>query len=393
MTRMNPGTIIVSAVMLVVAIMVLANSNITFPPEGWLVASLLGAAAILVGGESFIKKQGLADTGAKAARAAYVFGAVVVAGTGIYFTVMSYVTPGASLPTWLEDAIREIGWFGVISLAVIALTLVFGAWRYRLIPGNTSVYLLIAAIGFFIIVGGAYVIMMKLAPQETEMILGAAKNDIQGAAQGLVKTDPYGGTSIDWKQIGEFNWGKFFGISFFGLCVIGVGVFLFRGHKIVTFIFVIVASLLVFPTAFYYSWTFAVPEPVKEFVTGAATTVYEANPALGDRQRIQLSKSDLGRDIAVSLGIYDDLVVSLPLGDRTSGFALCIDASANWKQNYGHQPWFDRNHVVDIASDVANVNHHIKVAKTMKDGMKADNVTQVSYIISLIRVGTPCLPQ
>lgn len=372
MTRMNPGTIIVSAVMLVVAIMVLANSNITFPPEGWLVASLLGAAAILVGGESFIKKQGLADTGAKAARAAYVFGAVVVAGTGIYFTVMSYVTPGASLPTWLEDAIREIGWFGVISLAVIALTLVFGAWRYRLIPGNTSVYLLIAAIGFFIIVGGAYVIMMKLAPQETEMILGAAKNDIQGAAQSLVKTDPYGGKSIDWQQIGEFNWGKFFGFAFFGICIIAIGMFLLKGNKIVMLAFAVTASILVFPTAFYYSWTFVVPEPVKEFVTGAATTVYEANPALGETRYANLATAAGHRTVLSGIGPYDTVQVYLP----PKGCQVNWMATDTWLQQHAGIPGYDPSgHYLYKTAGGSGLQRKYSFTEEFKHGLKAANTT------------------
>ena len=314
--------------------------------------------------------------------------AIIIGSAG--FTVFAAIVAATVFkPTGLGD-IDPFWW---LSIATIVCVLSVGTYKYWPISGNTSVYIVLGVVGFLLIFGTTYVVMMKLAPQETEMILGAAKNDIQGAAQSLVKTDPYGGTSIDWQAIVDVNWEKFFGILFFGICVIGFGIYVLKGHKLATLLFVVVAAATVLPTAFYLSLTYAVPEPVKEFVTGAATTVYEANPVLGERQSIKLAKSDLERDIAVSLGIYDDLVVSLPLGDRTSGFALCIDASADWKRNYGHRPWFDRNHIVDIASDAMNVNNYITVAESMVDGMKADNVTQVSYIISLIRVGAPCLPQ
>ena len=367
MTRMNPGTLIVSVILLVVAIMVLANSNITIPPESWLFASLIGAVFVYVVGERLIKKWGLTDFSAKGTRVAFAFGAVVVAGIRIYFTVMSYVSPGASLPTWLEDAIREIGWFGVISLAVIALTLVFGAWRYRLIPGNTSVYLLIAAIGFCIIVGGAYVIMMKLAPQETEMILGAAQNEIQGAAQGLVKTDPYGGKSIDWQAIAGVNWEKFFGILFFAVCVVGFVIYLIKGHKIATLLFVVTAAALVLPTAFYLSLTYAVPEPVKEFVTGAATTVYEANPLLGEPHFVNLAAAPGHRLVVANIGPYDTLTVYLPEGSSVDWHAFPGYESI---PGYDHEGYYMYN-----TTGSSGFQRYYAFTEEFRDGLSATGKT------------------
>jgi hypothetical protein len=277
----------------------------------------------------------------------------------------------------------DIDPFWWISVGAIICVLTVGSYKYWPIAGNTSVYILLGTFGVILILGSIYVVMMKLAPNETSMVLGAAQNEVRDAAQSVVKTNPYGGASIDWDTIGDFNWGKFFGISFFGLCVIAVGVFLLKGNKIVTFVFVIVASMLVFPTAFYYSWTFAVPEPVKEFVTGAATTVYEANPFLGENHTLDLTRLASGdARTVVDVGPNDTITVYMPRKSCRFAGPDGIMPSGYWLSRHGGKAWFDADTFLKRTNGQPDVRTY-GLSELMKDGMQTDRVETVDVVFAL----------
>lgn len=356
-------------------------SNI--PAGGGLLVCFLLAAAVYIWGERFIKKQSLDGIGAKATRVAFAIASLVVAFIGVT-TIMTGNLSVPGMPSWLQTGVTSLGWFGVISLGVIAATLVFGIWRYTKIPGNASAYLFMGVVVFFIFFGGLYVIGMLVAPWQTKILLDAAQTSIQQGTEGLTTpTSPYGHRAIDWQAIGEFNWGKFFGISFFGLCVIGVGIFLLKGNKIVTFVFVIVASLLVFPTAFYYSWTFAVPEEVKEFVTGAATNAYEANPFLGERHTHNLSGLNSGETkTIIDVGPYDDIRVAMPRKVCRFAGPNGIMPSAGWLARFGSEPWFDPNTFIKRTNSSPDIRTY-ELSEQMKKGMKdADTTVDITFTLT-----------
>lgn len=292
----------------------------------------------------------------------------IIIGSAGFAVFAAIVAATVFKPTGLGD-IDPFWW---LSIATIICVLSVGTYKYWPIAGNTSVYIVLALVGFILIFGTTYVVMMKVAPQETEMILGAAKNDIQGAAQGLVKTDPYGGKSIDWQQIGEFNWGKFFGFAFFGICIIAIGTFLLKGNKIVMLAFAVTASILVFPTAFYYSWTFVVPEPVKEFVTGAATTVYEANPALGETRYANLATAAGHRTVLSGIGPYDTVQVYLP----PKGCQVGWMATDSWLQQHAGIPGYDPSgHYLYKTAGGSGLQREYSFTEEFKYGLKAANTT------------------
>lgn len=261
-------------------------------------------------------------------------------------------------PTGLNDI--DLFWW--IAVVTIICVLTVGSYKYWPIAGNTSVYILLGVIGFLLIFGTLYVAMKKVAPLETEMILEAAQNDIRSAAKGIVtNTSPYGHTAIDWKQIGDLEWGKFFGILFFGLCVIGFGIFLLKGHKIATFLFVVTASAVVLPTAFYLSWTNVVPKPVQEFVTGAATTVYEANPALGENHFVNLRAAPDHKLVVANIGPYDTLTVSVPDGSHL-----------DWQAYPGYErvPGYDPNgYYLYNTTGSSGFTRHYAFTEEFKDGL------------------------
>jgi hypothetical protein len=376
MTRMNPGTLIVSALLLVGALMVLANSNITIPAGGWLIASLLGAASILVGGELLIKKFGLTDYAARATRFAFTVGAIVVAVTGIS-SVMTGNLGVPGMPAWIQTGVTTLGRFGVISLGVIAATMIFGIYRYTKIPGNTSAYLFMAAVGFFFFFGGIYVVSMTIAPNETTLIIESAANDARSAASDLVETDPNGVTSIRWEKFQGIDWGTVGGIAF--ACFLAF-VFLqqYLGkNKIVVMVAAIVASLAFLLLSYHFATKWEVSN---NFIQGAV----ELNPALGETKRVHITLADTGRNIPVFLGPHDNLVVSIPMG----GYKACADASTAWKANHGSAPWFDPNAFASYSGQ--SVNKRLTLSDTLTDGMQQAGVSGIDLMVSAIRTNTSC---
>lgn len=352
--------------------LVLMRSGMSIPPGGWFFTSLIVTAGILVGGEILIKKLALADFGAKVARVAFVFAALVVALTGIS-QIWSGTLPGTpGVPNWFSNLSNTIGWFGIVTVAVSAVALAVGGYRYTKLPGNISAYLFVTVVACIIFFGGLYVIGLLVAPLQTQVLLDAAQASIQQGADGLTTiTSPYGHRTIDWQAIGELNWGKFFGILFFGICVIGFGVFLLKGHKIATFLFVVTASALVLPTAFYYSWTNVVPEPVQTFVSDAAGTVVEANPFLGEKHEVNLHTALNGRMNRNGIGPNDSVEITI-----SGGCSIDWIPTPSWLSQYGGQPWYDPTgyYLQKIAGGSGRVRTY-EFTERFKEGLRQANAT------------------
>jgi hypothetical protein len=360
----------------------------TFVGEGnfWLAMTIILAIILVANLLSHLKKPVAADAAAGTLPAPYFRSSVV---WFIAAALMVLVGLWGIYPAFfgennqVSEIFGDLGLFGIIAVGVISITLVVGTVKYMGIAGNASAYFFMVVWILLLFFGIIYLLGGWLAPDATTAIIEAVKNDAQSAAAGIVETTN-GIHSIKWEKFVEINWGKFFGISFFGLCVIGVGVYLLKGNKIVTFAFVVVASLLVFPTAFYYSWTYAVPGDVKEFVTGAATSVYEANPVLGETKRVQVALADVGRNIPVFLGPHDELSMSIPMG----GYKACADASSSWKMNHGHQPWFDPHAFASFSGQ--SVNKRLTLSKTLTDGMRQSGVSGIDLMVSAIPAHDVC---
>ncbi len=329
MTRMNPGTIIVSAVMLVVAIMVLANSNITFPPEGWLVASLLGAVFVYIAGERLIKKWGLTDFSAMATRVAFAFGALVVAGIGIS-QIWSGGTPSFG---WLSG--------NGLTIAVIfgALTvLVMYAWGVkRFMKDGATFFTKGTTVVVTVIVITLLLLVMVLDQTLTLNLLDGVQNAAQQGAGSLVETTrtPNGTVvnTINWDAISGIDWYRVGIVAILSLSPLVLFKEYMSKNKWAVGPVLAVALVVTLGQVYYMLKYYEPAREVFEDVSGALGAASEpVMEIMGENHFVDLQSAPGHRLIVANIGPYDTLSVMVPDG-----------SSVDWQAYPGYEnvPGYD----------------------------------------------------
>lgn len=200
------GIGLVASVVLV-AILVLPTlvSWPTISTGGWLVAGLLTSAGILIGGEYLIKKWGLNDFSAKAARAAFYFAAIVIAGIGITQTMSGGFNLPNMGPSYLHQLMQVFGfatppwwlnlviWFAAGSIVVMFAVGVYNHFK----DGAPAVTKGTATL----VITGAIIMLlmwMVLGPTRTGQAITAVQSGAQTQFDGWMAG---GKIEIDWGMI------------------------------------------------------------------------------------------------------------------------------------------------------------------------------------------------
>lgn len=337
MTRIDPNVLIFILLVVVVApfagiVYAIYNGMFLTSGGGRLVAGLLGAVVIFVGGEILIKMKGLTGTGEKATRVAFILGALIVATVGIYQVLPTADPAGNNAdPSFFTGVVDTFGWFGILAMAVTGLTLAFGAWRYSKTPGNASAYLFMGVVAFIVLFGAVYNLFNMVAPNETRYLLDGLQNSVEQGVGGMVQIEslPNGqtSTSLKWEAIfdGEF-WKQVAIIAILTTSPIVIFHQYVTKNKLMVTAVSVVALTIGFGSIYYLLKSY---EPAREVMQDLTSAAGEVNPFRGETHHVNAN----GPRQSHMVGPYDDIVVYWP-ASRTPNCNF-VDASPRWRQQYG----------------------------------------------------------
>jgi hypothetical protein len=329
-----------------------------------LVAGLLIAVTFLVWGEILIKKQGLTDFSAKAARTAFAIAALVVATIGIS-QIWSGNWPSFGWVTLAYNYLMPTD-FGhaVIGLAVTLLTVIilYGAGKDAW-SGSGKITIKMWRAAFATLVGFAFLFWL----------IGTSRmGQVGDAMQGVARTQLdalLAGQPINFKiDMGYFSLG-FLGLAFLaGLWKM----------KIIQAATMLTGAVIWLPFIAWLAWG-SLPADFKDDVSGALGAANEAvNPFVGETRYVVLQSNRAGQDIPVTLGPNDNLRISVPMG----GFKPCIDASVAWKSNHGNASWFDPRAFGHLTGQ--GQVQHLTLSETLKAGMQSNDVPGIDLMVTLV---------
>jgi hypothetical protein len=356
-----------------------------FPSWAILFGGLAVAGVAIWVGEVQIANRHLAGISAKVARfATFALAALIISFT-IYgaWSLGPLNAAGGAGPTWFDDILAKVGWFGVISIGVIALTLVFGAYRYTKIPGNASAYLLMALVAFIVFFGGIYLVGMLAAPSQTKMLLDAAQTSIEQGVDGMTTvTSPYGHRTLNWKALlDQETWKSIAIVLILGMAPVVVVHQYTKGNKVAVYPTLIVCLLIMFGSVYYLLKSY---EPAREVYNDVTGAVQELNPAAGDDVVVNWNGGSYDRVMIAEVGPWDILKVQRPQNNMRS----CINMTRAWKEAHQAKPWFDSSaFLIRIGSTGRLTNYQLTDA--FKEALKETD-EKISLEIDLLEPGEPC---
>lgn len=351
MTRMNPGTLIVSIILLLGAGMVLMNSGIVISAGGWLIASILGAAAILVGGEILIKKQGLTDYAAKATRFAFTFAAIAVGYIGVS-QVWSGTFPAFTFPQMSLLTAGVI--FGGLTLLVMYLAGVYGFYQKGapFFTKGTTVVVTVAVLALLLV-------YFLIGPSRTAQLGGAMQGVAQTQFDAWMSGQPVAIPTIDWGMVS---------LGFLGLAFLA-GLW---KMKIIQAATMLTGAAIWLPFIAWLAWG-SLPADFKADVSGALGAANETvNPWLGETRHVNLATAAGHRTVVANIGPYDTVQVYIPPKFCTVGW----EATSFWQQQHGNASWYDPSgHYLYKVAGGTGQNRTYEFTESFKEGLRSANTT------------------
>ncbi len=386
------GIGLVASVVLV-AILVLPSlvPLTTIPPKGWLIASLLGALAVYIGGELLIKKWGLADFSAKATRVAFAFGALVVAFIGIS-QIWSGGLPSIG-PSYLQTIMSFLGFQGpawwmpmVSNFAMICIAVMFFVGVVHHFKDGAPIVTKTTAT---IIVSLAIIVLVMnwfLTPAVTTELVNAAQHDAQCAARSVIKNSTVcQDTALDWEAL--LNPDSWYKIGFVLICAVAPFVVFNeyrKRNKWAVYPLLAVALIITIGGTYAILKRSEIAQEVYEDASGALGAANEAlNPALGESREVHLEKGSTGTTQGVEVGVHDTITVFMPAKGCNFPAPDGIMPSDHWLSRHGNATWFDPDTFIVRDPDTFPNKRLYTLSETMKKGMKEDEVGTVDIVFKL----------
>lgn len=347
MTRISPNIFIALVALLGFGFYILFTSNVTIPAGGWLIASILGAAGILVGGEILIKKQGLTDIGAKATRFAFTFAAIAVGYIGVS-QVWSGTFPALTFPQMSLLTAGVI--FGGLTLLVMYLAGVYGFYQKGapVFTKGTTVVVTVAVLALLLV----YIL---IGPSRTAQLGGAMQGVAQTQFDAWMAGQPIIIPNIDWGYVA---------LGFFGLAFLA-GLWKMKVIQAAT---MLTGAAIWLPFIAWMAWG-SLPADFKADVSGALGAANETvNPWLGETRYANLTTTQDLRLVVNDIGPHDTVRVHIPPKFCTVDW----EATPFWLQQYGNATWYDpTGHYLYKVSGGSSLTRTYAFTDAFKEGLKA----------------------